>query len=201
MSKRSRSSGPWFEESRVRIRVPHHVGGLQSGGSLGLILTTLFMFFLSAAGCSNLTGWNIPGTEKSAMPTTTVYLVLENVETVPEEARSAGEIYVDDAFFGHTSRPVFSKFVGNALVVGKIHIEKEKMHTVRVLYPDYEPFEHTRYFGTLQEYSISFRLKRLAGEPLAPPPAEAVAEEEEPRRWYEFWRWFEGSGSDSEAPE
>jgi hypothetical protein len=185
----------------VRIRVLHRVGGVQSGGSIGLILTTFLMFLLSAAGCSNLTGWNIPGTEKSAMPTTKVYLVLENVEAVPEEVRPAGEIYVDDAFFGYTSRPVFSKFVGNALVVGKIQIEKEKVHTVKVLYPDYEPFEHTRYFGTLQEYSISFRLKRLADEPVAPPPAEAEAEEEDQRKWYEFWRWFDGSGSDSEAPE
>ena len=85
---------------------------------------------------------------------------MENVETVPESLRTRGEIYVDDAFFGHTKRPTYYKFVGNALVVGSVQIEKEKTHEIRVEFPGYEPFEHTRYFGTLQEYSISFRLKR-----------------------------------------
>lgn len=125
----------------------------------------LFMaLFLTA--CSNLTGLRIPGTEKSAAPTTAVYLVLENVETIPEHLRTEGEIYVDDAFFGCTSRPGYYRFVGNALVVGKIQIEKEKIHTIKVVFPGYEPFEHRRYFGTLPEYPLSFRLKRLPGEPV-----------------------------------
>ena len=130
-----------------------------------LVLLALIMLF--SAACSNLTGWRIPGTEKSAVPATTVYLVLENVETIPEHLRTRGEIFVDDAFFGNTNRPDYYRFVGNALVVGKVQIEKEKMHTIKVWFPGYEPFEHTRYFGTLPEYSISFRLKRISTEPAA----------------------------------
>jgi hypothetical protein len=112
-----------------------------------------------------MTGLRIPGTEKSAVPTTTVYLVLENVETVPERLRTMGEIFVDEAYFGNTSRPGYYRFVGNALVIGKVQIEKEKVHTILVEYPGYETFELTRYFGTLPEYSISFRLKRSPSEP------------------------------------
>lgn len=131
------------------------VGGVRS------ILTLLLMTLFVCAGCSNLTGWRIPGIEKSEGPTTTIYLVCENAETLPEGIRSYGEIHVDGAFFGLTSNPRYYKYVGNALVVGKIHTEKEREHTIRVAMPGYEPFEHTRYYGTLPEYSISFRLKRL----------------------------------------
>jgi hypothetical protein len=123
----------------------------------GLFLLALLMF----SGCSNLTGWRIPGIEKSAGPTTTIYLICENAETIPEGIRSYGEIHVDGAFFGLTSNPKYYKYVGNALVVGKVRTEKEREHTVRVAMPGYEPFENTRYYGTLPEYSISFRLKRL----------------------------------------
>jgi hypothetical protein len=127
----------------------------------GVRVTGLVLIVCLMVACSNLTGLRIPGTEKSAIPATTVYLVLENVETIPEYLRTAGEIYVDDAFFGNTNQPGYYRFVGNELVVGKVQIEKEKIHTIRVAFPGYEPFEHTRYFGTLPEYSISFRLKRL----------------------------------------
>ena len=122
-----------------------------------LFLLVLLMF----SGCSNLTGWRIPGIEKSAGPTTTIYLICENAETIPEGIRSYGEIHVDGAFFGLTSNPKYYKYVGNTLVVGKVRTEKEREHTIRVAMPGYEPFEHTRYYGTLPEYSISFRLKRL----------------------------------------
>ena len=190
MFKRSRSSGSWSTASCVKTRVL--AVGVQSGGSIGLIAALIFLASFSLAGCSSLTGWNIPGTEKSAIPTTKVYLVLENVETVAEEVRSQGEIYVDDAFFGHTSRPFFSKFVGNDLVVGTVQTEKQKVHNIEVVYPGYEAFEHERYFGALPEYSISFRLKRLPGEPVAAPPPEPQVEEEQEEKWYEFWKWFGG---------
>ena len=145
---------------------------------------------LALSGCSGLTGWRIPGTEKSALPTTKTYLVLENIETIPDNLRTKGEIYVDDAFFGRTSRPDYYKFVGNDLVVGMMRIEKEKTHTIRVEYPGYEPFEHTRFFGALSEYSISFRLKRLDAGPASSWEKETLAEEPEESRWYEFWGWF-----------
>lgn len=150
-------------------------------GAVGMLSTL--------TGCSNLTGWRIPGTEKAAGATTKVYLVLENVDVVPEEFRTQGEIFVDDAFFGNTSRPVYYPFVGNALVVGEVNIEKEKIHTVKVIFPGYEPFEATRYFGTLPEYSISFRLKQVPGAP-AVATAPALDEGVEEKEWYQFWRWF-----------
>ena len=149
----------------------------------------LLVVVLAVSGCSGLTGWRVPGTEVSALPTTKTYLVLENVETMPENVRVQGEIYVDDAFFGRTSRPVYNKFVGNELVVGSMRIEKEKMHTIRVEYPGYEPFEHTRYFGALSEYSISFRLKRLEAGPAVVWETETEAEPPPPEKsWYEFWK-------------
>lgn len=141
-------------------------------------------------GCSSTTGWRIPGTEKGAGATTTVYLVLENVDTMPEQSRSRGEIYVDGAFFGHTSRPFYNRFVGNKLVVGEVQIEREREHTVAVRFPGYEPFEQTRYFGTLPEYSISFRLKQIAQAEPVPLSPEEEAEETEEGHWYQFWRWF-----------
>ena len=161
-------------------------------------VAALLIMALALSGCSGLTGWRIPGTEKSAVPTTKTYLVLENVETIPENLRARGEIYVDDAFFGRTSRPEYSRFVGNDLVVGSMRIEKEKTHTIRVEYPGYESFEHTRFFGALAEYSISFRLKRLEAGPataweretLTEQPGKSLDEEPEESRWYEFWGWF-----------
>ena len=150
----------------------------------------LLVVVLAVSGCSGLTGWRVPGTEVSALPTTKTYLVLENVETMPENLRVQGEIYVDDAFFGRTSRPVFNKFVGNELVVGSMRIEKEKMHTIRVEYPGYEPFEHTRYFGALSEYSISFRLKRLEAGPAVVWETEIEAERPQGKKWYEVWKMF-----------
>jgi hypothetical protein len=152
------------------------------------IAAILLFVGLAVAGCSGLTGWRIPGTEVSALPTIKAYLVLENVDTLPENLQSEGEIYVDDAFFGHTSRPAFNKFVGNELVVGSMQIEKEKMHTIRVEYPGYEPFEHTRYFGALSEYSISFRLKRLEAGPAVAWETETEAEPPRKKRWFEFWK-------------
>ncbi len=140
--------------------------------SSGLVPVAFFLALFFVTGCANLTGWHIPGTEKSAEPTTKVYLVLENVETIPEELRTQGKIYVDDAYFGQTSRPEYFRFVGNALVVGTVQIEKEKLHTIKVVFPDYEQFEHTRYFGTLPEYSVSFRLKRPGATPNAVSGAE-----------------------------
>jgi hypothetical protein len=129
------------------------------------------------AGCSNLTGWRIPGTEKGAGATTTVYLVLENVGTMPEEVQSQGEVYVDSAFFGYTRHPFYSQFVGNDLVVGEVQVAKEKEHTILVEFPGYEPFEHKRYFGTLPEYAISFRLRQMIhAEPVFPQSGEGSAQ-------------------------
>jgi hypothetical protein len=122
--------------SHEGIRASGAFAGAGSGGRTALMLAVVCLSIFSLAGCSNLTGWRIPGTEKSELPTTKVYLVLENVETLPEELRTQGEIYVDDAFFGHTSRPTYYRFVGNALVVGTVQIEKEKTHTVRVTFPN-----------------------------------------------------------------
>ncbi|MBI4830394.1 MAG: hypothetical protein HY801_02330 [Candidatus Lindowbacteria bacterium] len=147
-----------------------------------------FLLLLLFAGCSNLTGWRIPGTEKGAGATTKVYLVLENVETMPEEIRPQGEIYVDEAFFGHTSRPSYYKFVGNSFVVGEVQIEKDRVHTIEVVFPGYEPFSQTRHFGTLPEYSIAFRLKRLPGEPPVAAAPEPQAEKAAESPWYEFWK-------------
>jgi len=167
----------------------HRAGPASVLGGVALVVTVIGM--LSAfAGCSNLTGWRIPGTEKGAGATTKVYLVLENVDVVPEEIRTEGEIFVDDAFFGNTSRPAYYPFVGNALVVGEVNIEKEKIHTVRITFPGYEPFEATRYFGTLPEYSISFRLKQVPGEPAVATAPAPETEEGEEKEWYQFWRWF-----------
>ncbi len=169
----------------VRPRITYHTEIRHAGENMRttkrtVFRTTIVVFLFLAlflTACSNMTGLRIPGTEKSAVPTTIVYLVLENVETIPEHLRTEGEIFVDDAFFGCTTRPVYNRFVGNALVVGKVQIEKEKIHTVQVVFPGYEPFEHRRYFGTLPEYSIPFRLKRIPGEPVT-----AWDEEPEPPR-------------------
>lgn len=162
-----------------------NAGRVKCAVTLSLSLALMIMVL---AGCSTTTGWQIPGTEKSAVPTTKAYLVLENVETLPEQARSLGKIYVDDAFFGNTSRPTYSKFVGNSLVVGKVQIEKEKIHTVKVEFPGYETFEHTRYFGALPEYSISFRLKRLTTEPATISEEETKKGEDRDKAWFEFWK-------------
>ena len=51
----------------------------RKGGSIGLVPAWLTVLFFALAGCSNLTRWHIPGTEKSTLPTTKAYLVLENV--------------------------------------------------------------------------------------------------------------------------
>jgi len=199
MPEHHRPRGSRSAASRMKNRCLYSRAGIRFGRNVGLLAAILLLPLCSLMACANLTGWEIPGTEKSAIPTTTVYLVLENVETVPEEIMPQGEIFVDDAFFGHTNRPAFSKFVGNALVVGKIHTEKRKVHTIKVLYPGYEPFEHTRYFGTLPEYSISFRLKWLDGQPVMPAPPEPEAEEG--RKWYQFWRWFGSEGDNSDVAE
>lgn len=185
--KRSSKSQPSPYAATVARRSAIISGGRRSR----LIPAGILLVLCALAGCSTLTGWDIPGTEKSALPTTKVYLVLENVETVPENLRTQGEIYVDDAFFGRTSRPSFYKFVGNDLVVGSVQIEKEKAHTIRVELPGYEPFEHTRHFGALPEYSIAFRLKRLEAGPAVVWESEAEAEQPEGAKWYEFWDWFE----------
>ncbi|MBI5114929.1 hypothetical protein HZA56_00485 [Candidatus Poribacteria bacterium] len=154
----------------------------------------IILVFLLFTGCSNLTGWRIPGTEKGVGATTKVYLVLENVETMPEDIRTHGEIYVDDAFFGNTKRPTYYKFVGNALVVGEVQIEKDRIHTIKVVFPGYESFSQTRHFGTLAEYSVPFRLKRLPGElPVIPEPQPPE------KRWYEFWKPSE-SGQPPQQP-
>jgi hypothetical protein len=102
---------------------------------------------------------------------------------MPEEIRTHGEIYVDDAFFGHTSRPTYYRFVGNALVVGEVQIEKDRIHAIKVVFPGYESFSQTRHFGTLAEYSVPFRLKRLPGELSVIPEAQPPE-----KRWYEFWK-------------
>ena len=153
-----------------------------------VVAATILILVPAVSGCSDLTGWRVPGTEVSALPTTKTYLVVENIETVPKNLRTEGEIYVDDAFFGRTSRPKYSKFVGNDLVVGMMRIEKERMHTLRVEYPGYEPFEHTRYFGALSEYSISFRLKRLEAGPAVVWEKETETERPAEKGWYEFWK-------------
>jgi hypothetical protein len=144
------------------------------------VLGLLFFMVLLSAGCSNLTGWRIPGTEKGAGATTTVYLVLENVETIPEDVRPTGKIFVDGAFFGNTSNPMYYRFVGNELVVGTIQLQKEKIHEIKVALPGYEPFVCARYFGTLPEYSVAFSLKRTGGAPEAvpAPPTEATQAQE-----------------------
>ncbi len=180
MLKRKRSNGS---------PAPPRAGaaGVCGGRRFGLMAGGLALALLALAGCSNLTGWTIPGTEKSALPTTKVYLVMENVETVPENLRVQGEIYVDDAYFGRTRRPTYYKFVGNSLVVGSVQIEKEKQHTIRVELPGYEPFEHRKHFGALAEYSISFRVKRLESEPAVVWETQTETEEPEEKKWYKFW--------------
>ncbi len=189
MLRLQRSTGPWrprpaqADNSRELTAVFRNLRG-------GLTAIIVFLTLVLPAGCSNLTGWTISGTEKSALPTTKVYLVMENIETVPENLRTQGEIYVDAAYFGRTSRPTYYKFVGNGLVVGMVQIEKEKPHTLRVDLPGYEPFEHTRHFGALSEYSISFRMKRLEAEPAVAWEIETESERPEEKQWYEFWRWF-----------
>lgn len=158
----------------------------------GMPISVLFALAVVLGGCSNLTGWRIPGTEKGAGATTTVYLVLENVETIPEELRTRGEIFVDDAFFGNTSRPEYYRFVGNELVVGTIKIQKEKIHTVRVDYPNYEPFEHTQFFGTLPEYSVSFRLKHQDTAQAADELDDiAESEKEKTGIFHSIWKIFD----------
>jgi hypothetical protein len=156
-------------------------------GLKGRIAAAVLFVAVAAPGCADLTGWRIPGTQVDGIPTTKTYLVLENIETIPVNLRTEGEIYVDDAFFGRTSRPVFNTFVGNSLVVGTMQIAKEKMHTLRVEYPGYEPFEHTRYFGALSEYSISFRLKRLEAGPSVVWEKEIKAEPPVEKEWYKPW--------------
>ena len=172
-----------------------NVGRRSSAGILAASLVFLTMFF--GAGCSSTTGWKIPGTEKGAGATTTVYLVLENVETIPEDVRPQGEIVIDGAFFGNTSRPMYYKFVGNALVVGTIHVQKEKIHTIRVKFPGYEPFECARYFGMLPEYSVAFSLKRVGEAPAAAPAPQPEAAQAQEKKWYKPWTWF---GGETEAP-
>jgi hypothetical protein len=152
-----------------------------------LAAATALFVALAVSGCADLTGWRIPGTQVDGIPTTKTYLVLENIETIPVNLRTEGEIYVDDAFFGRTSRPIFNTFVGNSLVVGSMQIEKEKMHTLRVEYPGYEPFEHTRYFGALSEYSIAFRLKRLEAGPSVVWEKEKETQPVVQKRWYKPW--------------
>ncbi|RJP19810.1 MAG: hypothetical protein C4520_12030 [Candidatus Abyssobacteria bacterium SURF_5] len=152
------------------------------------VLLPLTLLLSVATACSNLTGWRIPGTEKGAAATTAVYLVLENVETLPEETRTLGEIYVDDAFFGYTSRPKYSRYVGNEMVVGSVQIQREKVHTISVRFPSYLPFETTRYFGTLPEYSVTFSLRKdMAAEPEEPQESDAPVEAVQEKKWYHLW--------------
>jgi hypothetical protein len=139
------------ESSKKRARLSQGIGFARACP----VVAALAIIF---SGCSNLTGWRIPGTELGAGATTTIYLVLENVEAIPEQARPLGEIYVNNAFFGNTSRPTYYRYVGNELVVGKVQVQKERTHTISVRFPGYETFAVTRYFGTLPEYSVAFSL-------------------------------------------
>jgi hypothetical protein len=142
-----------------------------------LLVSALGFIVLIFSSCSQLTGWRIPGTEKGAGATVTVYLVLENVESIPEQLRTQGEIYVDEAFFGNTSRPAYYRYVGNDLVVGKVQVQKEKIHVFSIRFPCYMPVEITRYFGTLPEYSVTFSLKEPVEQPKPVESAEDSVEE------------------------
>jgi hypothetical protein len=190
----SRKTEPCFTTRGRRAYGPCGYRGV----SIAMLLALLVL-----AGCSGLTGLSVPGTEKSGIPTTKTYLILENVNTIPDEIRDKGEIYVDDAFFGNTHTPAHYRFVGNDLVVGTMRVEKEKIHIVRIEYPGYESFEITRFFGALPEYSISFRLKRIEADPsaeggkeasekAAAKPEEKPQDESEESRWQEFWGWVGG---------
>jgi len=141
------------------------------------LVSALGFIVLLISSCSQLTGWRIPGTEKGAGATTTIYLVLENVESIPEQLRTQGEIYVDEAFFGNTSRPGYYRYVGNELVVGTVQVQKEKIHTFSIKFPGYMPVDITRYFGTLPEYSVTFSLRKPPEQIKPAESAEGSVEE------------------------
>ena len=132
---------------------------------------SLLLLASCLAGCITPSGQRIPGAARNTKATTRILLACENIAVVPEEFRESGWIFVDDAYFGQTSRPVYRKIVGNSLVIGTVQVEKNHAHQVKVLFKGYEPVVIERYFGNLEEYVVSFRLHALQPKPVAPPGA------------------------------
>ncbi len=134
------------------------------GGARGVALVALAWI---CVGCITPSGQRIPGAGRNAQATTQVFIACENIEVVPEELRESGWIFVDDAFFGYTSRPAYRRALGNALIVGAMRVEKNHVHQLKVVFKGYEPVVVERYFGNLQEYVVPFRLRPLQPKPVA----------------------------------
>lgn len=122
---------------------------------------------LTVAGCVTPSGQRIPGVGRNAEATTQLYLACENIHVIPAEVRESGLIFVDDAFFGHTSRPAVRKALGNSLIIGRVRVEKNRVHRLKVVFRGYEPLLAEKYFGNLQEYVVPFRLRPLEPKPIA----------------------------------
>ena len=127
----------------------------------------LALLSCGVAGCITPSGQRIPGAGRNAQATTQVFMACENIDVIPVDARESGLIFVDDAFFGYTSRPVYRRALGNALIVGQVRVEKNHEHQVKVVFKGYEPVVVDRYFGNLREYVVPFRLRPLQPKDMA----------------------------------
>ena len=123
---------------------------------------------LAVAGCVTPSGQRIPGVARNAEATTAIYLACENIRVLPEDVRESGLIYVDDAFYGYTTRPVLRRALGNSLIVGDVRVEKNRTHVLKVVFRGYEPVVTKKFFGNLQEYVVPFRLTPLRPKPIPP---------------------------------
>lgn len=139
----------------MRMRVRRVLG---AAGAIALLL---------GGGCVTPSGQRIPGAGRDAEATTEIVLACENIAVVPEEFRESGWIFVDDAYYGQTSRPRYRRLLGNALVIGSVHVEKNQTHRVKVIFKGYEPVVIERYFGNLTEYVVPFRVQPLQPKPVA----------------------------------
>lgn len=116
---------------------------------------------LALVGCVTPSGQRVPGVGRNAEATTEVLLACENVGILPKEVRDSGLIFVDDAYYGTTSRSFVRVALGNSLIIGRVRVEKNRVHEFKVVFRGYEPMMAKKYFGNLQEYVVPFRLKIL----------------------------------------
>ena len=124
--------------------------------------------FLLVAGCVTPAGQRIPGVGRNADVTTEVFLACENIKVLPTEVRESGLIFVDDAFYGHTTRPALRRALGNSLIIGRVRVANNQAHRLKIVFKGYEPMQAEKYFGNLREYVVPFRLIPLQPKPVSP---------------------------------
>lgn len=135
--------------------------------SLRSARVALALALCTGLACITPSGQRVPGAGRNLRATTHIFFACENIDVVPADARESGWLFVDDAYFGNTNRPIYRRALGNALIVGSVRVEKNRVHELKIVFKGYEPVVLERYFGNLQEYYVPFRLKPLQPKPVA----------------------------------